>query len=475
MDRPRPEPADLLVRNAYLVTVDTDRRILTNGAVAITGGRVIDVGRDVELSDHYEAKRIIDAAGAIVHPGFIDTHIHLLYHLLRWSTNDGGDWNTSLPIHAEYATLVDEEAEYLAAKLSAWEMARNGTTCFLEAGNLPIHDGAAAEAIEEVGIRGLIGKGIKDIDPSTDDSDSHRAGQHRSSETERAIKGLGSDLWRNSDSDALVRGVVNLSGMGSASDELELAAKAIADEHGVILNQHLSYHQQDVDMDDRRLGKHAIVHFAEIGLLAGNCTFSHVNFVRDDEVEPFLSSGASIGWCPMASMLFGIGGTIRGKHLELYRKGANISLGCDSANWTSAFDIGEQAFMASLTAREKTGKTDALLAEDMVQMATMNGARSCGMADEIGSIEVGKRADLVIRRNDLPESVPSLDPLRSVMYSSRAKSVVTVVVNGEVIVAAGHSTKIDEIDLKVRANEKVQDLFQKMGRPMPSGHWPRID
>ena len=471
MNHPRPEPADLLVRTSYLVTVDADRRILPNGAVAIKDGRVIDVGREVELSANYTAKRGIDAAGAVVHPGFVDTHIHLLYHLLRWSTNDGGDWNNSLPIHAEYATLVDEETEYLAAKLSAWEMARNGTTCFLEAGNLPIHDGAAAEAIEEVGMRGLIGKGIKDIDPSEGNSDSH----HQSSETARAIKGLGSDLWRNSDSDALVRGVVNLSGMGSASDELELAAKALADEHGVILNQHLSYHQQDVDADDRRLGKHAIVHFAEIGLLAENCTFSHVNFVRDDEVEPFLNSGASIGWCPIASMLFGIGGTIRGKHLELYRKDANISFGCDSANWTSAFDIGEQAFMASLTAREKTGKTDALLAEDMVQMATINGAKSCGMADEIGSIEVGKRADLVIRRNDLPESVPSLDPLRSVMYSSRAKSVDTVVVNGEVIIEAGHSTKLDEIDIKVRANEKVQDLFQKMDRPIPSGNWPHID
>ena len=108
-------------------------------------------------------------------------------------------------------------------------------------------------------------------------------------------------------------------------------------------------------------------------------------------------------------------------------------------------------------------------------MATINGAKSCGMADEIGSIEVGKRADLVIRRNDLPESVPSLDPLRSVMYSSRAKSVDTVVVNGEVIIEAGHSTKLDEIDIKVRANEKVQDLFQKMDRAIPSGNWPHID
>jgi len=455
-----PRQADLIVRNAYLVTVDPERRIFTNGAVAIANGRVLAVGTDTDIASEYQATRTIDAHGAVVHPGFVDTHIHLLYHLIRWGPEDGADWDNSLPMHAQFGGLVDEEGEHLAAKLSAWEMALNGTTCFLEAGNLPIYGGVAADAVEEVGIRGLMGKGIRDIVPGEPGD---------SATTDKAIKGLGSDLFRNADPDALVRGVVNLSGMSSASDELELAAKALADEHGVVLNQHLSYHQPDVDADDARLGKHALVHFAEIGLLGDNCTFAHANFVRDDEVSPFLSSGASIAWCPMASMLFAVGGTIHGKHLELYRQGANISFGCDSANWTSSFDVGEQAWLASLTAREKTGETSALLAEDMMQMATLNGARSCGMADEIGSLEVGKRADLVIRRNDMPESVPALDPLRSVMYSSRARSVDTVIVNGDVIVEGGHSTKFDEVELRAQVNEKVTGLFGTMGRSLPAG------
>ena len=164
-----------------------------------------------------------------------------------------------------------------------------------------------------------------------------------------------------------------------------------------------------------------------------------------------------------------------GRHLELHRLGANVALGCDSANWTSAFDLGEQAFIALLTAREKTGKPDALLAEEVLEMATINGARAVGMADRLGSLEVGKRADMVIRRQDLPEAWPDLDPIRSVVYSSRSKSVDTVIVDGNVVVENGHSTRTDETELFARSGETSRTLLERMGRDLPTGRWPRID
>tara|TARA_Y100000588_G_scaffold82737_1_gene87174 strand:- start:77 stop:580 length:504 start_codon:yes stop_codon:yes gene_type:complete len=146
----------------------------------------------------------------------------------------------------------------------------------------------------------------------------------------------------------------------------------------------------------------------------------------------------------MASMLFGLGGTIKGKHLELFKNGINISFGCDSANWTSAFDIGEQAFIALLTAREKTGDPSALIAEEILRIATINGSKALRKESEFGSIEIGKRADLVIRKNTLPESLPGFDPLREVMVSSRSKSIDTVIINGDIVVENGYSTKLDE-------------------------------
>ena len=461
-----PTSADLVINNAYVVTMDSDRRVLTNGAIATKDGVITAVGPDLDVAGSVEADRTIDAHGALVHPGFIDNHIHLLYHNIRWGVEDGAGWDEALPIHGEYGRLVDPEIASVSVKLAALEMARNGTTCFLEAGGVANGD-AAASAIQEVGIRGLLGGPfVRDIV-----ADSARTPQE---DRETAFSLLGTELKRNSDANGLVRGVVTVSGMGSVSDELLLAAKSMADDHGVILNMHQSYQARDAENDDRRLGRHPLVHYAEIGVLGDNCTFSHVNIVRDDEVGPIVDSGMSIAWCPIASMLYGVGGTIHGRHLELYKQGANIALGCDSANWTSAFDVGEQAFLALLTAREKTGSPDALVAEDVLQMATVNGARAVGMADRLGSLEVGKRADLVVRRTDIPEAFPDLDPIRSVVYSSRSKSVDTVIVDGEVVIEKGHSTRIDEEELFAQSRDLSRSLLKHMGRELPSGRWPRV-
>jgi len=460
------ESVDLIVRNAYIVTMDPDRRVLTNGLIAIKNGVLTAIGTDRGISGAIRADRTIDAHGALVHPGFIDTHIHLLYHNIRWGIEDGAGWGEALPIHQEYGQLVDPDIASVSAKLAALEMARNGTTCFLEAGGVANGD-AVSSAIEDVGIRGLLGGPfVRDIMPDSLGT----AEEHR----EVALDNLGVELKRNSDPNGLVRGVVTVSGMGSVSDELLLAAKSMSDDHGVVLNMHQSYQMEDTENDDLRLGRHPLVHYEDIGVLGDNCIFSHVNIVRDDEVRPIVDNRISIAWCPIASMMYGVGGTIHGRHLELYKQGVNIALGCDSANWTSAFDVGEQAFLALLTAREKTGRPDALLAEDVFQMATLNGARAVGMSDRLGSLEVGKRADLIIRRMDIPEAFPTLDPIRSVLYSSRSKSVNTVIVDGEVVIENGSSTRIDEEELFARSREMSNALLERIGRKPPIGSWPRV-
>ena len=141
------DAVDLLVNNAYVVTMDQHRRVLANGAVASKDGVIVAVGphRDVVLG--VDAARTIDAHGALVHPGFIDNHVHLDYHNIRWACRDGADWEEAIPVHGDYMKIVDYKAEYVASKLAALEMAQNGTTCFLEAGGVMETD-AAATAIE---------------------------------------------------------------------------------------------------------------------------------------------------------------------------------------------------------------------------------------------------------------------------------------------------------------------------------------
>ena len=455
-----PREVDILVRNAYVVSMDTRRRVYTSGAVAIRGGLIVAVGPDREVAPTVRPVRTIDAHGAVVHPGLIEGHVHLCYHNIRWAQQEGASLQEAFRFHRDFWTVIDDETEYTATRLSALEMARNGTTCFLEAGTVMVPD-AAATAVEETGIRALLGDPfVKDVKlPDT---------------RERALGILGTELKRNSNPDALVRGVVSLSGLGSASDELELAAKKMADDHGVILNQHQSYDISDVAVTDQRFGNHSLVHFAEIGLLGENCTFSHMNCLRDDEVAPIVESGMSIVWCPIASMLYGIGGTFHGRHLELYKQGVNIVLGCDSANWASSFGLGDPSLLAMLTAREKTQQLDALIAEDIIEMVTVNGARAVGLGDRLGSLEVGKRADLVMHHQDLPEAHPVLDPIRSVAYSGRSKSIDTVIVDGQVIIEKGHSTRVDEQEVYAQSQESSLRLLKRMNCDLPSHRWPHI-
>src|SRR5690606_17852276 len=255
--------------------------------------------------------------------------------------------------------------------------------------------------------------------------------------TDRALKLLGTELRRNRDPHALVQGHIAIAGMGTATDELERAAKQTADAAGTILNQHQSYYDVDTATDDQRHGCHAILHLEEIGILGENCLFSHMNVVRNDEVEPIVKSGLSIAWCPAGSMLWGVGGTFRGRHAEFHNRGVNIALGSDSANWSNRFDVGLQSYLALLTAREKSGTRTILTAEDVLAMATINGAKAAGLEHKIGSIEVGKRADLVIRANDVPEAFPQTDPVSQLVYSAGAKTVHTVLIGGRVVLE-GH-------------------------------------
>ena len=424
---------DLIIKNADIATVNKSNEIINNASIVIDQTKIIYIGKN---SSQYKAKRVLDVAGAFVHPGFIDNHIHLNYHSLRWLSKDGADWNEALPIHNKYMGIADYESEYMSSMLAMLEMVKNGTTAFLESGGI-INTDAAAEAAIDIGIRTFLG------DAFVRDQDSNGVPVTRK-DKDRVYALLGTELARNKNENDLVQSVVTLSGMGKASDELLLKAKELADTHGVILNMHQSYQEDDYLEDNNRLGMPPMVHYDNIGLLDSNCTFSHVNRINDVEVGPILDSKLSIAWCPMASMLFGVGGTIKGKHLELFKNGVNISFGCDSANWTSAFDIGEQAFIALLTAREKTGDPSALTAEEILRISTINGSKALGKESDFGSLEVGKRADLVIRKNTLPESLPGFDPVREVMVSSRSKSVDTVIINGDIVVEKGNATTIDE-------------------------------
>ena len=463
LNSPSRRPVDLAIVHGYVITMDPERRVFADGAIAVSGRDIVAVGPTAEVLAQYEPARTIDAAGGAVHPGFVECHTHITYHLARGAFGDTISYaELGVTTELDFVNAMDDEGEYASTLLACLEMAGNGATCFIEAGTA-YAPAAVAEAAETFGMRGLV------ADPFLWDAMDTPGGynayklERAPASTERALRLLGGELHRNRDPNALVGGHIAIAGMGTATDELERAAKAAADAAGTVLNQHQSYYRVDTETDDQRHGRHALLHLEELGLLDDNCLFAHMNVIRDDEVEPLVRSGLSIAWCPAGSMLWGVGGTFRGRHAELYNRGVNIALGSDSANWANRFDLGLQGYLAVLSARETSGTRTILTAEDALAMATINGAKAVGLGDRIGSLEVGKRADIVIRANDVPEAFPLTDPVLQIVYSARSKSVHTVLIDGRVVLEGRQPTRVDSAAVFGGVQSSVKRIFDRMG------------
>jgi cytosine/adenosine deaminase-related metal-dependent hydrolase len=473
MATPIPLPVDVLVRHAYVITMDDAGTLIPDGAIAIVGRDIQAVGPDGEVARSVAPRRVIDAAGAPVHPGLIETHLHASYQTYRGAVPDVIREVDVFPtIEHHFYEVVTPEEEELGCLLSSLEMVRNGTTCFLEAGTI-LEPEAGARAARTVGIRAVLGdaciidqaagyaQGKEAREPSPFISRAPR-------DLDEALARLGHQLRRNDDPDALVRGHIAVLGLGTASEALLLEAKRRATEAGVVLNVHHAYSPADTAADRERYGRDPLLHLADIGVLDRSTTLGHANHLTDAECEALLACGASIAWVPAGSMMWGHGATLHGRHAELWRRGASISLGSDSANWSNSFDLFRQANLALLTAREAHEERTYLLAEDVLRMATRGGARAAGLEERIGSIEPGKRADLVIHTLDRPEMRPVTDMVRNLVYAAGSKSVRTVIIDGRVVLEDGQFPHLDEPALLKRIDAAAQGLLRRMGyTPFP--------
>ena len=464
-----PASCDLIVRNAYLITMNPPREVFLSGAVAVRGNNIVAVGPENEVLERYRARREIDARGAVVHPGFIDGHYHIGVHLSRGALSDdpnkpprgGGDEKGPSTFARWFNALTDDD-ELVSTLLAATEMLRCGITCFMEAGTALEPDAVAAGA-ETAGIRALVSDpylwDVVGVEQSA--SEIKRA----PADTERCLRILGNELQRNKDPSSLVQGHIALYGIGSTSDELQRAAKQMADEQSVVVAQHIAFLPGDTEAEDKRLGRHAVCHLHDLGVLGANTTLVHANVLRDDEVEPLVDADAAIVWHPANYMFYGLAKNIGYRLSELNKRGLPMGFGTDVAK---SWGFGEGPFVAYLLARN-TG--DYLSADKLLEMMTVGGARAVGLSDRIGSLEVGKRADMVIRNPDLPESQPGFDPVQDMMLVSRSRSVDTVICNGDIVIQKGLSTRLDEHSLAERARRTALRLAGVVGleppRPLP--------
>ena len=440
--------------------MDPDRKIYSPGAVAITGSRIVAVGPDVELRERFDASKMIDAAGAIVHPGFIDAHNHIVHTSCRGIFSSYHDAE-SLPVNfADWKASVTDADEAAATTMAGIEMLRNGFTMFIEPGSL-FSTEAAAEAVERVGLRALFsplylwdrGESFEAIPTLASPSLMARA----TIDHDRCIKELDAELHRNRNVDALVRGYIFVYGEGTASPELLKIAHACARENDVPLHIHAGYLPEGADLYRTLTGKRHLVHLQELGFLDENTVVVHASALDADEEIAVHETGCKIVWCPIAFFSLGITFDITFKMAERYRRGVCVSLGTDGARDCTP---GETMLTAHQVAQSYA---DPVSPGTLLEMQTLNAAAAAGLQAELGSLEPGKRADVVVRSNRSSEAYPDNNLVHALALRLRAGSVDTVLVNGEVVFSGGRSTRVDELEAYKTVSDSVIARAERLG------------
>jgi len=463
----QPTACDLLVIHGCVLTLGAERRIYADGAIAIGGTRILAVGPTREIAARYRAARTIDAKGGVVHPGYIDGHTHSTLHLTRGAITDnprpkGGKLGPGA--YNRWTNALTDEDEYVSTKMAACEMAKNGFTGFVDAATTFATD-AAAEAVREVGIRATLS------DPYLWDL---VGGEPAAAEIERApaseercLKLMGGELKRNKEKDGLVRGHIALYGLGSATEPLLRAAKAEADAAGVVFHQHQNFMAGDRAYDRERFGRDPLVHLAEMGVLGRNVVFTHMNVLSEDECKAVAESGMALVWQPGNYLFYAINQDAPDRMPGLQRQGVSITFGADVAKvWT----YGELGYIAYLLARSEGSY---LPSEALVEMFTHGGARAFGLPDDLGALEAGRLADVVIRRFDMADHQPNLDPVRHLALVERTKGVEHVIVNGKVVVEGGRLTQLDEEAFYAEARASARRMAERAQVPIDLA-WPVV-
>jgi len=463
---------DILIRNACVLTMDRRRTVLSSGAIAISGHSIVAAGPEREVGRAWQARTTIDARGGIVHPGYVDAHLHVNAQTCRgFFRGDASKGSGVGPKYADWKAALDPEDERAAAALACVEMLRHGVTTFIEPGSAFEPDAVAA-ATEAVGVRCLLADPYLWDDTSLMSKipglSSDALFARVPADRDRCMRLLGGQLFRNRDKNGILHGHVALYGEGTASDALLRAAKQLADQEGVVMNSHIGYDIDLAEAMETRWKKPRFVHLAELGVIGPNTLFVHMNLIRDEEVEPILSSGMSMVWCPLAYMSRGTPLRVRTRIPEMQQRGANVALGTDSARQCSAGDSG---FLALHLAGEAGYPT---VSEDILDMLTLGGAQAAGLSDIIGSIEVGKRADIVVRASDLAEMGPGVDPAHQLVAAGHGPTADTVLVNGRIVLREGRPVFVEANLVVAAACASARRMAERLGLGDP-GVWPRVN
>jgi 5-methylthioadenosine/S-adenosylhomocysteine deaminase len=452
---------DVLVVGDSIITMNPRREILRRGAVAIRGGEIVAVDRADELRARWPHVAVTGDERAVITPGFVNAHHHLTGdRLLRSAIPDNlppgaavFDW--VVPVHAGHSPADDE----LSATLSCAEQVEHGITTIIEAGTVA-HPDRVAAGMRRVGVRGTVGTWGWDVGD----------GPYVASAAE--VLARQADVVDRHAHDPLVRGWVTLVGHDLMTDELLVGASELARSRGVGLTFHISPHAADPAAYVARTGRRPLVHFARLGALGPHVLLAHAVHLDDAEFGAILSSRTAVAYAPGGYLPLGQGVGAHGRPGGLALAGGRVALACDSENAGDATDPLLVAALAAGIAKDQSLDPTRFGAHETLELATIRGAEAVGLGAQIGSLEPGKRADLVVHDTAALVWTPrSADPVLQLVWSARATTVRDVLVDGRPVVQAGRCVTVAVEELAKEAAAASAALLGRAGIH-PTSRWP---
>ncbi|MBX3550943.1 MAG: amidohydrolase family protein [Pseudolabrys sp.] len=450
-------------------TVDKNDTILRDASVVIENDRIADIGPAADIAKRHKGSKFdetIDGRMKAICPGFVDSHVHLSETLSRAVFPDNLNtrawvFHWAKPFYAH----VTEEDEYWGAMLGMTEMLRGGTTCFLDMGS-QYDPGIVVRAMEKTGMRGITGRHAADNPPAerprgwTDEMMHHHFFPNAAAaleELEKCVRKYNGALGGRA------RCWVNIEGKEPCTLELHVGAVKLAQKLGVGTTYHLATSIEEAKVCEGKYGMWPVTRIDKADGLGNNLVIAHCAAVTDEEVQLLAKRGTKVAFCPCSSFKLGKGATSIGKYPEMVRAGVPVGLGTDGVAAAGNMNLMRQILVVAGMFKDARLKPDIFLARDALRAATINGAKALMWDDEIGSLEVGKKADFILFDLDHVEWTPFYDPLQALVFSASSSSVAETWVDGKPCYQNGKVIGVDEPALRRKARELAADAVRRAG------------
>jgi 5-methylthioadenosine/S-adenosylhomocysteine deaminase len=436
----------ILIKNGTIVTMDANNSIV-RGDLLIRDRRIAGIGQRIGGG----AELTIDASGCAVLPGFVQTHIHLCQTLFRGAADDLSliDWlkKRIWPMEAAHS----RESIRASAQLGIAELIQGGTTCALTMETVR-HTEEVLKVIEKTGFRATAGKCMMDKG-----DDLPAALHEKSRESIDESIALIED-WHGK-ADGRIRCCFAPRFAVSCTRELLAEVATLARHRGVMIHTHASENKSECEMVEQETGMRNVTYLDSLGISGSHVLLAHCVHLDNHEMETLARTKTNVAHCPSSNLKLGSGIAEVAKMLE---RGVSVSLGADGAPCNNRLDMFTEMRTAALLQKALYGP-EVLPAPRALRMATINGARALGLDKDIGSLEVGKRADLIVVDLDRPHSSPQTDVVSSLVYSAQAGDVRTAIIDGSTVMRDRELLSLDESSVIEDANRESRALVSRAG------------